>query len=115
VRKGLPLLVSLLASACGARVSTASPPSRTIGSCRLEVLFLPPQTPYVVLGQGYSLNMEEASVQSLFEQGCALGADALVAPVHPDTFDPYGSNARLSGTFIRRCPPAGCSAPDGGR
>jgi hypothetical protein len=107
--------VSLVASACGARVSTASPPSRTIGSCRLEVLFLPPQTPYVVLGQGYSLNMEEASVQSLFEQGCALGADALVAPVHPDTFDPYGSNARLSGTFIRRCPAAGCSPPDGGR
>jgi hypothetical protein len=107
----------LLAAACGAHVTTAPPvPPRTIGNCTMEVLFLPPQTPYVVLGQGYSLNMEEASVQALFEKGCALGADALVAPIPPDALPEQGASSpgRLTGTFIRRCPPAACSNRDGG-
>jgi len=117
VRKQFSSFVALAAAGCGALVTTAPPvPPRTIGKCTMEVLALPPSTPYVVVGQGYSLNMAEESVQSLFEQGCALGADALVAPIPPAGLPDHadGSNGHLAGTFIRRCPPSGCSAPDAG-
>jgi hypothetical protein len=117
VRKGAWIGVLILTAGCGAHVTTAPPvPPRAIGGCTMEVLALPPQTPYVVVGQGYSLNMADASVQALFEQGCALGADALVAPVPPDALPEQGANSpgRLAGTFIRRCPSAACSAWDGG-
>jgi hypothetical protein len=55
--------------------------------------------------------MTESSVSALFEKGCQLGADALVAPLPPESFaNAEGAPARLAGTFIRRCLPAGCPA-----
>jgi hypothetical protein len=85
--------------------------TRTVGSCTLEVLSLPPSAPYVVLGQGYSDNMSDPSVSALFEKGCELGADAFVAPIPPESFvTAEGAPARLAGTFIRRCPATGCPA-----
>ena len=102
---------------CGAHVTQAPPvPSRTVGSCTLEVLTLPPSTPYVVLGQGYSDNMTEQSVAALFEKGCALGADGFVAPLPPDSFVNDGRGSpRLAGTFIRRCPASGCPTSQAAR
>jgi len=97
-------------ASCGAHVTPAEPvPARSIGSCTLEVLPLPPQAPYLVLGQGYSDNMSEPSVSALFQKGCELGADALVAPLPPAALG-NGKDAqeRLAGTFIRRCPATGC-------
>ncbi|MGZ6081150.1 MAG: hypothetical protein ACXWK4_10085, partial [Myxococcaceae bacterium] len=87
-----------------------SPPvaPRTVGNCTLEVLSLPPSTPYLVLGQGYSDDMSEPSVAALFEKGCQLGADALVAPLPP--MRSPSESPRLAGTFIRRCPASGCTA-----
>jgi len=61
VRKRFWIGVAIIAEACGANVTTAPPaPPRTIGRCTVEVLSLPPQTPYLVLGQGYSDNMTDA-------------------------------------------------------
>ena len=98
--------------ACTAHVTPApAVPARTLGSCTLEVLSLPPRTPYVVLGQGYSDNMSEESVSALFQKGCELGADAFVAPLPPESFlTSRGDPARLAGTFIHRCPTTGCPA-----
>jgi hypothetical protein len=112
VRTGLSVLVVLGLVGCTAHVTPAPPvAARTLGSCRLEVLSLPPSSPYLVLGQGYSDNMTEESVSALFEKGCQLGADALVAPLPPDSFlTAEGAPARLAGTFIRRCPATGCPA-----
>jgi hypothetical protein len=117
MRTGFSVFLLVGAWGCGAHVTPAPPvPSRTIGSCTLEVLSLPPSTPYVVLGQGYSDNMSEPSVAALFEKGCALGADGFVAPLPPESFvnDGHGS-PRLVGTFIRRCPAAGCPASQAAR
>jgi hypothetical protein len=103
--------------ACGAHVTTGSPvPAGHVDGCTLEVLLLPPSTPYVVLGQGYSYNMQEQSIRELFEKGCALGADALVAPLPPESFvNAEGGSARLAGTFIRRCPASGCPVSQAAR
>ena len=47
---------------------------------------------------------------------CALGADALVAPLPPESFvTAEGASARLAGTFIRRCPASGCPASQAAR
>jgi len=117
VRTGLSVLVVLGLAGCTAHVTPAPPvAARTVGSCTLEVLTLPPSSPYVVLGQGYSDNMTEASVSALFEKGCQLGADAFVAPLPPESFTTsQGAPARLAGTFIKRCPASGCPAGQAAR
>ena len=112
MRTGLSVLFVLGLVGCTAHVTPApAVAARTVGGCTLEVLSLPPSSPYVVLGQGYSDNMTEPSVSALFEKGCQLGADAFVAPLPPESFvTSEGAPARLAGTFIRRCPAAGCPA-----
>jgi len=112
MRTVLSTLLVLGAWGCGSAHVSPSPPlaPRTVGSCTLEVVSLPPSTPYVVLGQGYSDDMSEPSVAALFEKGCQLGADAFVAPLPPGSFGSQSASARLAGTFIRRCPGSGCVA-----
>ena len=115
MRIGWPTFLTLLTvvPGCGATVTRTPPiPSYASGSCRIEVLLLPPQAPYEVLGQGFSDNTTDTSIRALFDQGCVLGADALVAPVPPQTWAPPSSvdSGHLAGVFIRRCPASGCPA-----
>jgi len=115
MRTGL-ISTFLLGLGCSAHVvPVPAVSSRTLGSCTLEVLSLPPSTPYMVLGQGWSDNMTEESVSTLFQKGCDLGADAFVAPLPPEAFEQSGTTGRLAGTFIRRCSGGGCPASQASR